>query len=171
MALASDAPTRRYYGACVGAWRGAVTFRITDEARFRAAPLAWLDRLRVRGAAVASARIATTVAFLAHDEVLHTTRISAMGLPSLVGHEILKLDPDGVRFTFTLAHRFFPTFGSRRSGPFDGEVDPTGTRATYRVAFFGYPMTQTGTLLDPDHVTLAQTTDWSESEQQLTRSK
>ncbi|UJR82776.1 hypothetical protein [Sandaracinus amylolyticus] len=161
-------PALSYYRACAGAWRGDVTFAITDPTRFAAASLSALDRARVRATVSIPARIETTVEVTSEREVLHTTRITQLGMPSLVGHEVITLRDDGRTFTMRVHHRMAPFFVARESGPFEGEVDQDGRRATYHLALFGVPMRQVGAR-DGDRVTLVQTTDWSTSEQRLTR--
>ncbi|AKF04622.1 hypothetical protein [Sandaracinus amylolyticus] len=166
--MSRETPALSYYRACAGAWRGDVTFAISDPARFAAASLSAIDRARVRATCAIRARIDTSVTVLSEREVLHTTRITQLGMPSLVGREVITLREDGRTFTMHVHHRMAPFFVARESGPFEGEVDADGRRATYHLALFGVPMLQVGSR-DGDHVTLVQTTAWSTSDQRLAR--
>jgi hypothetical protein len=159
--------SRTYYRACVGRWSCTLDLAITDWEAYRAARLSALDRLRVRSSLLMPARFSTTVAMPADDTVIHTTRVTSMGVPALVSREVIKLDPDGARFALEVEQRDAPLFLLRRWRG-HGFVDTTGTRATYHLELFGIPMLQT-TLREEDLVIVTQETEFSRGVQRLVR--
>lgn len=168
-------PNRAYYQACVGAWTGRVELEITDRAKLRRAHLTPWDRARVWAMVLGSrvlgrARMDTTVTMTSDHEVVHTTRLSTLGLPTLVTREVIDLDLDGARARITTMQRFFPLYWPTRiEGPFDVTIDDAATKATYDLRFLGVPLRQTGEREGNDRVTLVQETEWSRSVQRLVR--
>jgi hypothetical protein len=125
-------PSEVYYRACVGRWRGPIEVAITDPHALRASGMKLLDRASLwfvagRPRALGAIVMHTTVD-LAGDVVLHTTAVRWLGATLMRSAERFHLDPDGRRFTV--------------SGDVTGhgEVDATGTQATYALTSLGVPL-------------------------------
>lgn len=143
------APNRAYFDRHVGRWRGRFTFAVTDAEALRRAPLAWMDRARIRVVASASMRMDTSVSYEG-ETVIHRSAFSQLGIPMLWGVERITLGADGRSFTLAAQHRLAPA--PWRVVTFDGsgEVDASAGGARYELPFFGVPLTQTTEVRDRD---------------------
>lgn len=164
-------PTVRYYRAMTGSWSGPYRFVITDPAAMRAAVPAWWDR---RGLllmhALGGARMSTTVAFRADDEVLHTTRVTAWGLPALSGVEVFRLADDGRSLSVRMVQRFAPLFRPPRDfGEGSGVVADPEVGADYRLPWLGGCVIEQRVRVVAGGVALAQTSAWFRAEARLVR--
>lgn len=140
-------PARLYYTGCQGRWRAPVDVRVTDPAALRASGMAWLTRVRLRllaawPPALGRLMLHTTVA-LDGEDVVHTTAIRWLGVPLAATVERFRIDPDGRRLRAT------------GGAVGEGEVDATGTRATYALTWFDTPLRMT-TRRHPDAVEIDQ---------------
>jgi hypothetical protein len=173
-----DLPNHAYYRSCHGSFRCELDLAITDWAAFRACRMGSMDRLRM-GALVLWPKLIgrfvfeTTVDYTtngARGEVVHTTRVSKWGITFLRGVEILSLDENGRDFRLRAEHRFWPAMWRVRKFDGHGQVDETGTRATYSFPWFGTTMRQT-TLAEEGGATITQETEWSRGVQRLRPTK
>lgn len=170
-------PSHDYYRACEGRWECPFELVITDPAAFRASAMRWLDRLRIRSMRL-GARLGgpflfrTTVDYAGRGErgeVLHTTQICKWGAVFFDSREVLTLAANGRDFALRGELRQSPT-SWWRSHTFEGsgQVDETGTRATYDFPWFGTHIRQTTVRLG-DLVEVTQETPWSRGVQRLRR--
>lgn len=170
-------PSHAYYRACEGRWQGPLDLVITDPAAFNACTMSWLDRMRVRSMLLGARWTGpfvfrTTVDYASRGErgeVLHTTQICKWGAVFFDSREILTLAENGRDFTLRGELRLSPTAWWRsRVVEGSGQVDETGTRATYDFPWFGTHIRQT-TLRLGDLVEVTQETPWSRGVQRLRR--
>ena len=106
----------RYFRAKEGHWRGRVGFEITSPQRLQASPVRSLDKWSMRSMALVSRRtstlvLSTTVDYASRghqNEVLHTTRISSLGITLFRSQEAILLGDDGLSFRVRGAQAFFP---------------------------------------------------------------
>jgi hypothetical protein len=157
-------PSQRYYKLVQGRWRAPFSLVLTDRERFEATRMSALDRARVRSMLLLGPfAFDTSVDYdsgVERGEVVHTTRVSKLGMTLLSGFERIALDPDGRTARFVAEHRLSPT--PWRIHRFEGriEVDESGTRASYFYPWCGSEMRQT-TVATAELVTITQETDWS----------
>jgi hypothetical protein len=119
--VTSDSPALRYYLALVGAWVGDSVLL-----RPRAAGLSFLR----------SAAMSTTLAGEGARVFVHTTKVEKLGVTVFTSRERIELADDGRSFALTGEQRPWPT-GRALDYAGAGEIDETGTRATYRFPMFG----------------------------------
>ena len=174
---AIDTPSATYYGAMHGAWQGEYSLMLTDAQAFRAAPLAWLDRMRVRSmvtmrGVLGALRMETIVDARSNSdrrEVLHTTRIAKWGVTLFRSEEVLALGEDGRTAAFSGRYWMSPT--PWRAQPWDEasvEVDQDAKGARYTLRWLGVPMRQE-THVVPEGLRVVQETAWSRAEVLLRR--
>jgi hypothetical protein len=172
---ATQRPSRTYYGAVHGRWRGPFAFTVTDWRAFRAAGQGVLDRLRVVSIALVPRLLG---AFLLEtsvdartdpDAVVHTTRLSKWGVTVFRSVETLYLDPNGRDFTMRIKQRLWPApWRERDEGEGRGRIDESSLRSTYDLPWLGTHLHQIGER-DGDHFRLTQETSFSRGIQELTR--
>jgi hypothetical protein len=105
----------------------------------------------------------------ARGEVVHTTRISKWGMTMYDAVETFTLSPNGKDIAIAREQRAWPSLRrTREVGESRGEVEPSGTKASYVFPFFGTVMRQTGSI-EERGVRIVQETDWSRGEQLLER--
>jgi hypothetical protein len=129
-------PSQAYYGAVIGAWRGAVRLRLTDPHALARSGLTPLNRLSVRILAgwpawLPPVELATTVAIRFPDHVVHTSTFQWLGLPIRRSEEHFHLDPDGNSLTVD---------GDMTGS---GRIDDSSTRAAYALRWLGIEVAQT----------------------------
>ncbi|RLB49848.1 MAG: hypothetical protein DRJ42_20145 [Deltaproteobacteria bacterium] len=172
-------PNDDYYRACEGAWRCPLDFSITDRAAFWRCRMGWLNRLRVLSLVLWPSWLGrfyldTSVVCPSGPEsvqvdlVVHTTRVSWLGLGVLTSRELIELDPDGRSFVLRGTRTMWPTFWKREPFVGPGVVDESGTRASYDFTWFGTDLKQS-TVADGDLVVVTQETEWSHGVQKLVR--
>lgn len=172
-------PNRSYYRAVHGRWSTNLEFVLTDLGAFWATRMSFLDRARLLSMTIlprllGPLRLDTSVdceSRIAHREVLHTTRVSKLGMTLVSSVETFTLDEDGRRFQMRGEMRLFPNpWQTRGFGEAYGEIDASGTQASYRFAWFGTEMRQRGEIgADGDTVTITQETPFSRGVQVLRR--
>ncbi len=144
----ADGPARRYYEACVGAWRAPMQLDVHDPAALRASGMGALDRLSVRLLALwprwlGRVFLDTTVSFDPDGRVVHTTDVRWLGVPMKRSVERYRILADGRRLEVS---------GDMTGS---GEVDATATGATYTLRWLGVTIAQ-HTEREPDRVTVHQ---------------
>jgi len=139
----------RYFRAKEGHWRGKVRFEITDSQQLWASPLRWLDKWSMRSIALASRLtnlvLSTTVDYSGQghrSEVLHTTRMSNLGVTLFRSRETIQLDDDGHSFRMTGTQAFFPRLWKATEWAAHGAVAQDHDGAVYHIPFFGVGMEQ-----------------------------
>ncbi|MCO4764288.1 MAG: hypothetical protein KC502_22440 [Myxococcales bacterium] len=169
-------PNDAYYQSCVGQWRCPMDFRVTDWPTFWRASMGPIDRIRVLSLVLWPSWLGriyldTSVSRVPGangDGVLHTTRVSWLGICVMRSTERIELDPDGRRFMLIGTRRMMPTYWREESFSAPGVVDQTASKASYTFSWFGTELTQT-TVASPDLVVATQGTAWSIGVQQLRR--
>lgn len=161
----SDSPADRYYAALVGRYRGSFRFEIRDPERMQRELAGPGDRARVRAEATASrllgpSTMRTTLAFDPIRRVaLHTTRVSRVGVTIAWTRETLEL-LDERRLRMFGHQRYAPLAWQKLPYEASGEIDDTGTQATYRTRWLGCELVQR-TRIVPEGLYLSQETGWS----------
>ncbi len=169
-------PNDDYYQRCVGSWRCPMNFAVTDWRGFWGSKMSWLDRVRVLSLALWPSRLirfylSTTVSRLPgkhSEDVLHTTRVSCLGVGFMKSTERIELDPGGREFQLTGTRSMWPTFWVNEPFAAPGEVDAEASQATYDFSWFGTSLKQT-TVASEDLVLVTQETAWSLGKQRLVR--
>ncbi len=170
-----DLPNHRYYRACHGAWRCALDFNVHDGDAFRKSEATLVERLRVRSMVwspklLGAFTLDTTLDYLSHGEkgeAVHTTRVSKWGFTVMRSVDRITLDPDGRHFMMQTEQRAAPFFLREEFGG-PGEVDESGTHASYTFRYLGADTLQTGHV-EGDRVTLTQESSWLRAVQRLKR--
>lgn len=172
-------PNVSYYRAVHGRWSTDLELVLTNFDAFWATPMSFLDRARLLSMTIlprlfGPLRFETSVdseSRFAHREVLHTTRVSKLGITWASSVETLTLDEDGRKFQMRGEMRLFPNpWRTRDFGEASGEIDAQGTQASYRFAWFGTEMRQRGEIgADGSTVTITQETPFSRGVQVLRR--
>jgi hypothetical protein len=102
-------------------------------------------------------------------KVVHTTRVSKWGMTQYEAVEVFTLDANGKDLAITRDRRLWPSPQWRREvGESRGEVDPSGTRASYVFAFFGTHLLQTA-VIEELGVRIVQETEWCHRKHLLER--
>lgn len=173
-AVTADTPLARYFAFHQGRWRGRFSLVITDPRAFREAPIAAIDRARIRALAAfcrlfGFAWMDTRVDCAALDggRVIHETRLSRFGVPLLDGREVITPRAGGRSGTMTIHHRFPP---SRERSWEGGEViiDANEHGAAYDLPWIGGRLRQK-TRVVPDGLLLDQEGPFSYAEVCLMR--
>jgi hypothetical protein len=166
-----------YYRPKEGRWRGFYEFSITDWSKFWSSPMDIMDRLFVISVAlspklIGRATIDTSVDYSSKGEqgsVGHTTRGSKWGITFFRSTEAIILSENGIDFSLRGEQRIWPRLWRARDfGESKGEVDPTGTKASYTFTWLGAELKQ-HTEPEGDELTIYQTTAWSKAEFRLHR--
>jgi hypothetical protein len=172
-----DLPNHAYFRANHGRWRSAFRFVVTDWRAFRGSPMGWLDRMRAVSMAfvprvLGPLDLETSVDYGTRGEegeVVHTTRLSKWGIALYDAVETFALDDNGKDVAISREQRFWPAASPiREVGASRGEVEASGTRATYVFPLFGSPMRQIGSI-EAAGVRILQETAWSRAEVLLER--
>ena len=158
----------RYFRAKEGRWRGRVGFEITSPERLQASPVRSLDRWSMRSMALVSRRLSslvlsTTVDYASRgeqNEVLHTTRMSSLGITLFRSQEAILLGDDGLSFRVRGAQAFFPRLWKATDWVAHGAVAADHDGAVYHMPFFGETMEQ-HTRMTPQGLEVIQTTPFS----------
>ncbi len=157
----------------VGRWRAPFAMQITNPAALRASPVGWFDRLSLAVGVpltrwVGPALLQTSVVIEPDGVVLHTTRVSKLGIPLFVSTERFDLDPNGRDGRLRGHQRTAPWF---RAVPQTGSVtvDADAKGAVYDVGFAGDRVKQVTRVDGPDALILTQTTAWWWAEARLQR--
>src|SRR5688572_27314844 len=82
--MLSDALHHRYFRAKDGHWRGKIRFRVTDPRGLRASSIPFADKWSLRCLSLASRLSALTLRTSVEcrgNDVLHTTRVTNLGIP------------------------------------------------------------------------------------------
>lgn len=173
--MTTDLPHHRYFQAKDGHWRGTFRLRITDRRRLRASALGATDRRAVALLALASRLLPLTLSTSLDSagggergEVLHETRLSALGVTLFRSRETIRLDADGRSFRLAGAQAFFPRLWATTDWTADGAVAADHDGASYRIPFFGETLDQR-TRMTPRGLELVQTTPFSRAEVLLRR--
>jgi hemin uptake protein HemP len=159
----TDSPHHRYFRAKEGHWRGKVRFEIINPQRLRASPLRLLDKWSMWSMALVSRRLSTTVDYASQgrrDEVLHTTRMSNLGITLFRSQEAILLDDDGHSFRVTGTQAFFPRLWKATAWAAHGAVAADHDGAVYHIPFFGVIIEQ-HTRMTPQGLEVIQTTPFS----------
>jgi hypothetical protein len=163
-----------YYAHHEGRWRGRFRLVITDPRAFREAAIPAIDRARIRMMAaicrvLGFAWMHTRVdcAALGEGRVLHETRFSRLGMPLLVGREVLTPRADGRSGTMTIDHRF-PPFGARTWDDGAVIIDEHAAGAVYDLPWIGGRIRQK-TRVVPDGLVVEQEGPFSHAEVCLMR--
>jgi hypothetical protein len=153
-----DAPHHRYFRAKEGRWRGKIRFELTDPRGLRGSSLSLRDRWSLRSLSLASRlsvlTLTTTVDYTGRgqrNEVLHTTRVSNLGVPVYRSEETIFLEDDGRTLRIEGREAFFPFL--RSAGWVGGGAVATDhDGAAYRIPCFGLTMGQENVLRYPSIV-------------------
>jgi len=164
----TDSPHHRYFRAKEGHWKGKVRFEITDPQQLRASPLRLLDKWSVWSMALVSRHLSTLVLSTTVDyasqgrqnEVMHTTRMSNLGVTLFRSREAISLDDDGYSFRMTGAQAFFPRLWKATEWAAHGAVAADHDGAVYHIPFFGVTLAQ-HTRMAPQGLEVIQTTPFS----------
>lgn len=160
-----DAPHHRYFRTKEGRWRGKIRFELTDPRGLRGSSLSLMDKWSLRSLSLASRlsvlTLTTTVDYARRrhrNEVLHTTRVSNLGVPVYRSEEAIFLEDDGRTFRIEGREAFFPFL---RSAGWVGEgAVATDRDAAYRIPCFGLTMEQE-TRMTADGLEVTQRTAFS----------
>jgi len=168
----SDGPALRYYRSLEGAWSGRLVFEITDTHALRtekasvALPVASMALLSYL---TGPSRMSTTLAAGPDPEgrtFVHTTRVEALGVTAFETSEVISVREDGESFHVAGTQRSW--LGRPQGYEATGEIDASGTAATYRVPWFGTLLVQR-TRIETGTLSLAQETRWSRANVVLAR--
>jgi hypothetical protein len=164
--MTDEPPNLAYYRSCVGRWSGPVRFAITDATALGAGSVGLFDRASVwlmvwSSRLIGPPTMETSVAFVAPDEILHTTRVQKWGLTLFRSVERLTPEPAGREVG--MAGEQWPTpWGAV---PYEGAsatVDEDARGATYRFRALGADLVQQ-TRWTADGIEVVQRTPFSES--------
>lgn len=142
--------------------------RITDPRRLRASALSMAGRLSVWSMVMMSRCywlpvFSTTVDSTnrtRHNQILHTTRISILGITLFRGQETILLDDDGQSFRMKGTQSLFPLFWKKTRWEAHGAVSGDHDGAVYHIPFFGEMLDQ-HTRMTRDGLLMVQTTPFS----------
>jgi hypothetical protein len=164
-----DAVHHRYFRANDGHWRGKIRFRLTDPRGLRARSMPLADKWSLRCLSLASRLSAlvltTTVECRGHD-VLHTTRVTNLGVPVYRSAETILLEEDGRSFRVEGREAFFPSL-RRADWSGRGMVAADHDGAAYQIPCFGLAMEQE-TRVTPAELEVVQRTPFSRADVLLT---
>jgi hypothetical protein len=139
-----DALHHRYFRAKDGHWRGRIRFRLTDPRGLRASSLSLADKWSLRCMSLASHLSALTLKTSVEcrgDDVLHTTRVTNLGVLIYRSAETIVLEDDGRSFRVEGREGFFPFLrGADWNG--QGAVADDHDGAVYQLPCFGLVMEQ-----------------------------
>src|SRR5688572_16599680 len=173
----TDSPHHRYFRAKEGHWRGKVRFEITDPQRLRASPLRLRDKWSMWSMALISRLsplvLSTTVDYARQghqNEVLHTTRMSNLGITLFRSQETILFDDDGHSFRMTGRQAFFPRLWKATEWAAHGAVAADHDGAVYHIPFFGVVMEQ-HTRMTLRGLEVIQTTPFSHASIMLQRQR
>ena len=159
-AMTERPPARKYYESLVDAWSGRFTFEVTD---WRAGGKG-AGQVKAMGAVsrvIGPAWIATTLA-AEGDHFRHTTKVSKWGITVLETTELIVLADDGRTFAMTGEQR--APLAAAEHYEARGEIDESGTRATYWIPWSGVEMVQRTHIVDDGRgLELEQVTPFSRS--------
>ena len=163
-----DSPHRRYFRAKEGRWRGPIRLDITDRRRFRASTLRVSDQWSMWAMALVSRHtstlvLSTTVDFASRgnrNEVVHTTRMSNLGVTLFRSRETILLGDDGRSFRMAGTQAFFPRLGKATEWAAHGAVAADHDGAVYHIPFLGETIEQR-TRMTPQGLEVVQTTPFS----------
>jgi len=165
MAMSADTPpdlelaNHAYYHACVGRWACAFTPEVSDFGALRralgTAAALGLWAMTRWPACLGASRLHTTVSYAPGGDVMHTTRVTWLGLPLMRSRELITLDPDGRHLRVRGESRSSVTPWRKDRIEATGEVSTATTRASYSIRFMGAEMLQTAER-DAERVTLTQ---------------
>ena len=164
----ADSPHHRYFRAKEGSWRGKVKFEVTDPRALRASSVRSLDKWSIWCTAVVSRRLSTLVLSTTVDyasrghqnEVLHTTRMSNLGVTLFRSTETILMDGDGCSFRMAGKQAFFPALWRTTEWDARGTVATDHDGAVYHIPCFGVMMEQ-HTRMTPRGLEVTQTTPFS----------
>lgn len=94
------------------------------------------------------------------NEVLHTTRMSNLGITLFRSRETIRLDDDGHSFRMTGTQAFFPRLWKATDWVAHGAVATDHDGAVYHIPFFGVILEQR-TRMTPQDLEVIQTTPFS----------
>jgi hypothetical protein len=143
-AMPERPPARKYYESLVDAWSGRFTFEVTDW-RGGGRGAAQVKAMGAMSRVIGPAWIATTLA-REGDDFRHTTEVSKWGITVLETTELIVLAGDGRSFSMKGEQR--APFAAREPYEASGEIDESGTRATYRIPWSGVEMVQRTHIVD-----------------------
>jgi hypothetical protein len=175
--MTPQSPARAYYRATNGSWIGKFNFGVVDWRAFWACPMGLLARIQVISLVVLSKvlgrpTIATRVDYAEQDapnEVRHWLRLSKWGLSLYRTREVLFLEENGRDLTISGSERAWPAVWRERDlGKCPGQIDETGTRASYTLKIFGTSL-QIATHCAGEVTTLTMKTEWGFGEQVIAR--
>jgi hypothetical protein len=149
---------------------------ITDRQRLRASTLGWIDRWSMWSMALVSRRLSTLVLSTTVDyvsrgdrsEVLHTTRMSNLGVTLFRSRETIRLDADGRSFRMTGTQAFFPRLWKADEWTAHGAVAEDHDGAVYHIPFSGETIEQR-TRMTPQGLEVVQATPFSRATIMLRR--
>jgi hypothetical protein len=152
----SEDAARRYYRSLVGRWSGIFSFTVTAPAIL--VGLGREARVTSLLARLASPTRMSTTLEASGDQFLHTTCVSKWGATAFRTRERMILHGGGRTLRLAGEQRW----RLLRAVPYEaeGEVDATGTHATYRIPWCGVPMVQRMAIV-PGGLELSQETGWS----------
>jgi hypothetical protein len=163
----TDAPHHRYFQAKEGHWRGTLRLEITDPRQLRASPLRLLDRWSMWSMAIASRLstlvLSTTVDYASRghrNEVLHTTRMTNLGVTLFRSQEVILLGDDGHSFRMTGTEAYFPRLWKATEWAAHGAVAAGHDGAAYHIPFCGVTIEQ-HTRMTPQGLEVIQTMPFS----------
>ncbi len=169
----NESSALRYYRSLVGAWSGQLDYALTDRVALRDAVPGWFIRFGFVSLALASrlgmVRFATTLDVTdtaTGPSITHTTRVSSLGMTLFASTESIVVDEGASTFRMKGEQRARFTPPLLYEGP--GEIEPSATRALYRIPFFGRELVQR-TEIVPEGLTLTQETPWSNARVVLRR--
>ena len=141
----TDAPHHRYFRAKEGHWRGKIRFELTDPRGLRASSMPPADQWSLRCLSLASrlsALVLDTTVECRGYAVLHTTRVTNLGVPVYRSAETILLEEDGRSFRVEGREGFFP-FLRQADWIGRGAVAADHDGAAYQLPCFGLAMEQT----------------------------
>jgi len=155
---AGSGPVPRYYRSLEGRWAGTLTLRMTAWRALRGHPLATKVTM-VSARLVSPVRMATTLEARGASFV-HTTRVTKWGFLLYATEETIEVTDGGRALRMVGEQR--PRLGPLERYEAAGEVDPSATRATYRIPWLGVELVQR-TRVVAEGLELTQETPWSRS--------
>ena len=164
-----DAVHHRYFRAKDGHWRGKIRFRLTDPRKLRVSSMPPADQWSLRCLGLASrlsALVLHTTVECRENDVLHTTRVTNLGVPVYRSAETILLEEDGRSFRVEGREGFFP-FLRRADWSGRGAAAADHDGAAYQLACFGLAMEQE-TRMTPAGLAVVQRTAFSRADVLLT---
>jgi hypothetical protein len=157
-------PALRYYRSLEGRWLGELRLRVTDpqELRTRSRDVRMIGLLSRLG----SVWMATTLFQASQREFVHTTKVFKWRLTLFDSSERIFVNDD--EQNLRMEGELRPRFGRLEAFQAEGQVDESGTRATYRIPWLGEQLIQRTQIVDAG-LELEQETDWSSASVLLRR--